>query len=118
MEGAQGACVAGNLIEGSVELRTNVFKSMKDDLLDRMWIVTFLDFGNVWGEATDFRFDDVAIAAGLGFRYDMFFGPFRMDYGFRVYDPTAPRGKQWITQKRFFGETLPGIFHFGIGQAF
>jgi outer membrane protein insertion porin family len=109
----------GNLaLEGSVELRTNVFKSMKDDLLDRMWIVTFLDFGNVWGEATDFRFDDVAIAAGLGFRYDMFFGPFRMDYGFRVYDPTAPRGKQWITQKRFFGETLPGIFHFGIGQAF
>ncbi len=109
----------GNLLfEGSVELRTNILQSMKDDFLDRMWIVTFVDVGNVWGELTDFRLDDIAVAAGLGFRYDMFFGPFRMDYGFRVYDPAAPRGKQWITQRKFFGETLPGIFHFGIGQAF
>jgi len=109
----------GNLtIEGSMELRTNVLKSLKDNFLDRAWIVTFLDAGNVWGELSDFRFDDIAIAAGLGFRYDTFFGPFRIDYGFRVYDPAAPRGKQWITQKKFFGETLPGIFHFGIGHAF
>ena len=109
----------GNLaFEGSVELRHNLFHSLKDDFLDKVWIVIFVDIGNVWGEAKDFEFSDIAVAAGLGFRYDTIFGPFRIDYGFRVFDPAARVGKQWITQRKFFGETLPGALHFGIGQAF
>ena len=109
----------GNLaFEGSFEMRNNIFQSLKDDVLDKLWFVTFIDFGNVWGEVKDFEFADIAIAAGLGFRYDTIFGPFRIDYGFRVFDPAARIGKQWITQRRFFGETLPGVFHFGIGHAF
>ncbi|MCZ6776828.1 MAG: BamA/TamA family outer membrane protein [Ignavibacteria bacterium] len=106
--------------EGSVELRTNVLKSLQDDLLDKIWIVTFLDFGNVWGKAKAFQVQDIAVAAGIGLRYDTFFGPFRIDFGFRVYDPgERDPGKRWITQRKFFGETIKGgSVHVGIGHAF
>ncbi len=110
----------GNLtFEGSLELRTNVFQSFKDDFLDNIWIVAFLDFGNVWSDVSDFQLRGMAIATGLGFRYDTFFGPFRVDYGFRVYNPRATGSQQWITQRKLFPETLAdGIIHFGIGHSF
>jgi outer membrane protein insertion porin family len=112
--------LGGNLlIDGSVELRTNPLQSLADGFWDKMWIVEFVDFGNLWPTIHDFRFKDVAIAAGLGFRYDTFFGPFRIDWGFRVYDPAEPTGHNWITQRRLLGQTFKeGVFHFGIGHAF
>lgn len=112
--------LGGNLtLEGSVELRVNVLQSMRDGLLDKLWLVQFVDVGNVWGDATEFDLRSIAIATGIGLRYDTFFGPFRIDWGFRVYNPGEVAGRQWITQRKFFGQTLKeGIFHFGIGHAF
>ncbi|MGA9118875.1 MAG: BamA/TamA family outer membrane protein [Bacteroidota bacterium] len=112
--------LGGNLlIDGSVEMRTNPLQALADGFWDKMWIVEFVDFGNLWPTIGDFRFRDVAIAAGLGFRYDTFFGPFRIDWGFRVYDPSEPTGHNWITQRRLLGQTFKeGVFHFGIGHAF
>jgi outer membrane protein assembly factor BamA len=110
----------GNLaFEGSLEIRTNIFQSFRDDFLDNIWIVTFLDFGNVWSEISDFQPKGIAIASGIGFRYDTFFGPFRIDYGFRVYNPRATPGQHWIADRKLFKQTLKeGILHFGIGHAF
>ena len=112
----------GNLLfEGSTEVRTNIFKGLKNDLLDKIWIVTFVDFGNVWPEVRNLQARDVAIGAGIGFRYDTIFGPFRLDYGFRVYDPGKPPGSQWVTDRKFFKETLftpDAYLSFGIGHAF
>ena len=110
----------GNVaFEGSCEIRTNILQSLRDDFLDKIWIVTFLDFGNVWGGTRDLQVRDVALAAGLGFRYDTFFGPFRIDYGFRVYNPAERPGQQWITDRKLLGQTLKeGIIQFGIGNAF
>jgi outer membrane protein assembly factor BamA len=112
--------LGGNLaVEGSIELRTNVLQGLRDGLFDKIWFVQFLDAGNVWGELPDIRLNTVAIAAGLGIRYDTFFGPFRMDWGFRVYNPGEPDGRRWITQRQLFGQTFKeAIFHFGIGHAF
>ncbi|MEW6510270.1 MAG: BamA/TamA family outer membrane protein [Bacteroidota bacterium] len=112
--------LGGNLsLEGSIELRTNILQGLRDGLLDKIWLVQFIDVGNVWAEARDFRFETFAIAAGLGLRYDTFFGPFRIDWGFRVYNPGEARGRQWITQRQLIGQTFKeGIFHFGIGHAF
>lgn len=113
--------LGGNLaLEGSVELRVNVFQKMRDGFLDKIWTVFFFDAGNVWSEVSDLRLRDVAIATGIGFRYDTFFGPFRIDYGFKVYDPIPEQGrKKWIVQRKFFGETLSdAVLHFGIGHAF
>ncbi len=116
----QFALFGGNLaVEGSMELRTNLLQSLHDGFLDKIWIVQFLDFGNVWQEVGDFRVRQIAIAAGLGFRYDTFFGPFRVDWGFRVYNPAEDPGRQWITQRQLFGQTFKeGVFHFGIGHSF
>lgn len=112
--------LGGNLsFEGSMELRTNLLQNLRDGLLDKIWVVQFLDFGNLWPTVRDFRLRDVAIAAGLGFRYDTFFGPFRIDWGFRIYNPDDPSGRFWITQRQLLGQTLKeGVFHFGIGHAF
>jgi outer membrane protein assembly factor BamA len=111
----------GNLaLEGTVEVRTNIFRSLHDDLLDHLWVVAFLDVGNVWPLIEEYRLSSLAVATGMGFRYDTFFGPFRIDFGIRVYDPGNPDpNRRWITQKKFFGETLAdGVLHFGIGHAF
>ncbi len=112
--------LGGNLaFEGSVELRTNLLQNLRDGFLDKIWVVQFVDFGNVWPEVRDFQFKTIAIAAGLGFRYDTFFGPFRIDWGFRVYNPTQPPSQRWITQRQLLRQTFKeGIFHFGIGHAF
>ncbi|HTY58409.1 MAG TPA: BamA/TamA family outer membrane protein [Bacteroidota bacterium] len=114
------AQLGGNLaLEGSMELRTNVLQSLRDGLFDRIWLVQFVDAGNVWQEAGDFRLNTIAVAAGIGIRYDTFFGPFRIDWGFRVYNPAESNGQRWITQRRLFGQTFKeAIFHFGIGNAF
>ena len=108
--------------EGSVEMRVNHFRGFGKLgylRLDNIWGVYFLDFGNLWSNIADFRARDIAVAAGIGFRYDTYFGPFRLDYGIRVYDPKEAAGKQTIFKRRFFGETLSnGVFHFGIGHAF
>jgi len=111
--------LGGNLaLEGSLELRTNILRSLRNEILGHIWFVTFLDAGNVWAEVNDFQVKGIAMATGFGLRYDSFFGPFRIDFGFRVYDPGAPEN-QWITERRFFGDTVSkGVIHFGIGHAF
>ncbi|MBI4536210.1 MAG: BamA/TamA family outer membrane protein [Ignavibacteriae bacterium] len=111
----------GNVaFEGTMELRTNILQSLRDDFLDKLWTVLFIDFGNVWAEARNLQLQDLAIAGGFGIRYETFFGPFRIDYGFRVYDPAGDlSGRKWITQRKLFGQTFrEGIIHFGIGHAF
>jgi outer membrane protein insertion porin family len=113
----------GNFIfEGSAEMRIHNFRSFGKVgflRLENLWTVYFLDFGNVWGDISDFKPKGIAIAAGIGIRYETFFGPFRLDYGFRVYDPKDYPGHQTIFQKQFFGETLTNaVFHIGIGHAF
>ncbi len=107
----------GNVLaEASVEIRTNILQSLRDDFWDKLWTVVFLDAGNVWLDARDLQVKGVALAAGFGIRYDTFFGPFRIDYGLQVYDP---RNGIWITQRQFWGETLrTGVIHFGIGHSF
>jgi outer membrane protein insertion porin family len=107
------------LLEGSIEHRWNFFQSLKDGWLDKMWLVQFVDVGNLWPTLGSFQFRQFAVAAGIGFRYDTFFGPFRVDWGFRIYNPDDPNHQSWITQRKFIEQTLKeGVFHFGIGHAF
>jgi outer membrane protein assembly factor BamA len=112
--------LGGNLsLEGSLELRTNVLQGLRDGLFDKIWLVQFIDVGNVWTDVQDMRPASLAIAAGFGIRYDTFFGPFRVDWGFRVYNPAEGEGQRWITQRQLFGQTFKeAIFHFGIGNPF
>ncbi len=108
--------------ETNVETRWHLFQNAGNlwfISLANISLVLFYDAGNVWRSVRSVRGSEVAMAAGLGFRWDTIAGPVRIDYGLRVYDPAAPRTQQWITQKRFLPETVAGgEFHFGIGHAF
>jgi outer membrane protein insertion porin family len=78
--------------------------------------VVFLDIGNLWNRVDDVRINQLAIAAGFGFRYITFFGGFRVDLGFRIYDPGVK--SRWIFQKTI-REIFKGVvFHIGVGQTF
>jgi outer membrane protein insertion porin family len=105
-------------VEGSAELRVNQFRGM-GSFADKLWTVYFVDFGNVWQDVVDFRERQVAVATGFGLRYETLFGPIRIDYGMKAYDPRADAGDQTIFKRKFIGETFSGgVIQFGIGQSF
>ena len=105
-------------VEGSAELRVNQFRGM-GSFADKLWTVYFVDFGNVWQDVVDFRERQVAVATGFGLRYETLFGPIRIDYGMKAYDPRDAAGDQTIFKRKFIGETFSGgVIQFGIGQSF
>lgn len=105
------------LFEGSVELRKKLFPE-SENFTKNIGAAFFIDYGNVWETHKDFRFSQVAFAIGFGVRYDIFIGPIRFDFGFKLYDPSAEEGNKWLTSGK--GNFLKDKFtvHFGIGQAF
>lgn len=92
------------LLEGTLEYRYRFFQSFG--------VVGFFDYGNTWLNPKDFNFNELALAAGLGLRYYTQVAPFRLDFGFKLFDP---RDQQYIFKKKFWNNFE---FHFGIGEAF
>lgn len=93
------------IIEGSFEARNRIFEKLGTSV--------FIDYGNVWNDFNNVQLNNFAVAAGFGIRYYSDFAPFRIDFGFKVYDPLDRRS---FFKKGFFTETFE--FHFGIGEAF
>ncbi len=92
------------LIEGSLEFR----RKFSEDF----GFAVFLDYGNVWNGYKKIAFNQFATATGLGLRYYSPIAPFRIDFGFKLYNPDD---KSFIFTKKFFSNLE---FHFGIGEAF
>ena len=92
------------LLEGSFEYRRKFEKTFG--------VVFFIDYGNTWNEFNEIRIDQLAVAIGTGLRYYSEIAPFRIDFGFKFYDPGDSR---FIFEKKFF-DTM--VIHFGIGEAF
>ena len=92
------------LLEGTFEYRYRFLQSFG--------LVSFFDYGNTWLSYKDFNLNELALAAGLGFRYYTQVAPFRIDFGFKLYDPWD---KTYIFRKKFWDNLE---FHFGIGEAF
>ena len=109
----------GNFIfEGSLEYRQHLFYN-NQDFWKNFWFVYFIDYGNIWDSPKYFRFNEVALATGIGLRYNTFVGPLRIDFGFKLYDPKADTGTKWLFDKK------SQVFHqhkiaiqFGLGNAF
>ncbi len=96
------------MMEGSVESRNRLFDSFGS--------AVFVDFGNAWNGYERFRFDEIAVAAGFGFRYYSDFAPIRFDIGFKAYDPRDRKNFfQKIEHTPFFRNVE---FHIGLGEAF
>ncbi len=81
----------------------------------------FADAGNIWNvwdnvddpAATFSGFDslaDIALGTGLGLRYDFTYFVFRVDYGFKTYNPAEEPSRRWFTDYNFAnGELQIGI---------
>jgi outer membrane protein insertion porin family len=102
----QGVNVKGGtfVIEGSLEQRYKY--------TDAIGSALFVDVGNTWLSYKEFQFDEVAMAAGFGFRYYTSIAPFRIDFGFKLYDPAD---NKFIFNKNYWKNME---IQFGIGEAF
>ncbi len=91
------------LFESSVEARVPVTESL--------WLVGFVDAGDVWRTRSDVDFGTLRVNAGPGIRYATPIGPVRLDFGYQLtpIDGLVVRGKPEARHWRI---------HLSIGQAF
>lgn len=87
----------------------------------------FVDAGNIWTireyegqEGGLFKFsnfyEEIALAYGLGIRFDLGFLLVRFDTGMKAYDPSRDKGDRLIIFKPKFSRDV--AFHFAIGYPF
>lgn len=111
----------GNImIESSGELRYQLFSNPKEIIgldISKIGITFFVDAGTIWDSLKYVKLADIAIASGIGFRYNTIIGPIRIDLGFRVYDPFESLEKNWITERKLFQSAYSRI-EIGLGNTF
>jgi outer membrane translocation and assembly module TamA len=123
---------SGSLLEGSAEWRysfaaeSNEYGTFWERQFAKLGIAGFVDMGNAFNSFLEPPENygklplaeiaqNIAIAAGVGLRYDTSVGPFRIDVALRVYDPA---------KRLFFFQiptpTLQNLFNIqiGLGHAF
>lgn len=72
----------------------------------------FADAGNIWNvldnvEDTNATFNglssltDIALGSGFGIRYDFTYFVFRVDFGFKTYNPAEDPSKRWFREYNF-----------------
>ncbi len=85
----------------------------------------FADAGNIWNvfdnvEDKSYTFNgisslkDIALGTGIGFRYDFSFFVFRLDFGYKTYNPGRPENDRWFKDLNL-GRT---VLNFGINYPF
>ncbi len=102
----------------NLEYRFNILNSFNGAL--------FLDAGNIWNVSTNSFIDDntklkgfsslkdIAIGSGFGLRYDFNFLVFRLDIGFKTYEPYLQQHKKWFTNYNF----NHAVYNIGINYPF
>ena len=85
----------------------------------------FVDAGNIWNvldntEDEAFVFSgisdlqELAVASGIGLRYDFNFFVLRFDTGFKTHDPARPQGDRWFKDYNFAN----AVFNIGVNYPF
>ena len=91
-------------ITTSIEYRFNIFGQFNGAL--------FVDAGNIWNVLDNVEdekavfsglssLEDIAVASGIGFRYDLNFFVVRLDFGFKTYNPSDISKKKWFRDYNF-----------------
>jgi len=106
-------------LDFSVEYRRKVSKLIE--------LAGFIDAGNIWTireyveqpgglfQWGDF-YRELAVAYGVGLRFDLNFLLIRVDGGMKAHNPALPEGSRWTVFKPNFGRDF--AFHFAIGYPF
>lgn len=108
-------------LEANVEYRFPMFNVTGIQLNGAV----FTDMGNIWFlrknadfENGEFRFDrfyrDLAIGSGAGLRIDFGFFMLRLDYAYKVKDPSRPANDQWLKETKL----SDGQFQLGVNLPF
>jgi len=95
--------------EGNLEYR---FKLMNNFFGSKLKGATFVDYGNVWrledkelvpGGKFEFDkfFDQLALGAGAGLRFDLQYFVFRFDVGAKIKDPQFTGSDNWVVKHLF-----------------
>jgi outer membrane protein assembly factor BamA len=103
------------VLEGNIEYRFPIYNFFKGAL--------FVDAGNIWllnkddsYQDAEFRFNtfykQIAMDGGLGLRFDFNFFIFRVDFAWRLRDPSQPKGQRWVASRGIW------FWNFGIGYPF
>ncbi|MET6991597.1 BamA/TamA family outer membrane protein [Sediminicola arcticus] len=85
----------------------------------------FADAGNIWNVFDDVgnpeatfnnlgSFADIALGTGFGLRYDFTYFVFRLDTGFKTYNPAEEGSKRWFRDYNFGN----AVFNIGINYPF
>ena len=101
----------------NIEYRFPILGSVKGAL--------FIDFGNIWNvldnvndEKMKFNglkdLNEIAIGSGFGIRYDFDFFIFRLDTGFKTYDPSLEASERWFKNTSL----RKAVFNIGINYPF
>lgn len=103
-------------LEGNVEIRQDISNGIN--------LALFFDAGNIWMNSRGakpeerFRFDrfyrQIAFNTGLGFRWNLDFVLFRLDWGLKLHNPNLPQGERWFKDLALKNSA----FHFAIGLPF
>jgi len=90
-------------LSASIEYRFNLTEKFKSAF--------FVDTGNIWNifdniDDPDYKFENfdsfrsIAVGSGIGFRYDFGFALFRLDLGFKTYNPANDQDNRWFKSYR------------------
>ena len=101
----------------NIEYRFPILGSVKGAL--------FMDFGNIWNvldnvndkkmKFNSFRdLNEIAVGSGFGIRYDFDFFIFRLDTGFKTYDPSLEVSDRWFKNTSL----RKAVFNIGINYPF
>lgn len=91
-------------ITTSAEFRFKILNALKGAL--------FVDAGNIWNVFDDVRdkpsmfegvqsLKNIAVGSGFGFRYDLNFFVFRVDLGYKTYNPSYEENQRWFRDFNF-----------------
>lgn len=95
------------------------------NLIGKLNGALFADAGNIWNVSDnvtdeDYTFNglsslkDLALGTGLGFRYDFNYFVFRLDFGYKTYNPAKIDSERWLRDMNFSRTVL----NFGINYPF
>ena len=101
----------------SMEYRYNIFGNLNGAL--------FVDAGNIWNVLDEVEdpdatfiglksFEDTAVGAGFGLRYDFSFFILRFDIGFKAHDPSYNSSNRWLNDFNFNN----AVYNIGINYPF
>ena len=94
-------------------------------LVGNFYGALFVDAGNIWNVLDNITdpartftslkdLENIAVSSGFGLRYDFGFFVFRLDIGFKTYDPFYQKGKRWFTDYNFGN----AVYNIGINYPF